>query len=1656
MVSTLTGGLLSVYLLFLAIFAASTAAPENSSPEVATDLLPHCSADDERCHAEDHAPALVELLQMGLQVSGMAQANASLYDAGALEVNKSALDAKMDKSAFYAGVNKSAVAGGIGQDVPDCAALWFRGAQPTPLMIQSDVRFLETLGYKHQFQPCQEIIPVGADYNMRRPAWRGYIPVKAVPDSSSGTSIPPALWGFGAYIGIIMVMLLRMLYMLLRPSSVQQPKNLHFRPESTAYSSGFVSWLSISWVTPWICKYGSSYDPATTKVKPEDLGKPGWADYEADNTVETFEKMWKEDIAKRGSQGTNLYIVIAKFCTFRKILQLSLMVFIFEAFGALGPTLCVDWTLTYMQNLQMRAAIDPSAANLENQLPVVIAIVGMYTGVPLFMCIANTVGMLIGSRLFIRLQSALLAAVYRKAQRMPFTGSSYDLSDPLGDQVAQTRVGDGGTAINGKNYSLVQLCNTDINANLLNFQFILAKVFIEIPILGGLVALMFWKMGKSAFLVFGIVLASSFVLMWLTRQLFIRYGWFQILSGGRLAFMQEVMHSIRMMKCNAYEPVAHQILADCRIQECSQLTWYYFWMGMNLVILYVYPKIVAIGGLAGFESMSGEIKAADVFVMVQILGAFRGVAHTLLTTIPAIVGFVPSIQRIDRMLKLPEANLAGMKTDHVEKKWLSLWPAQDQLFTGGTTTDVKPTLRLQGTFLWSENGKEALSGISMHVQQGEMVAIMGEVGCGKSTLLAAMLGELAPTQDSRLEIPERIAYHAQVPVISEASLKENVLYYSDYDEKRYQEALREACLLPDLQILPGGDAVMIGSRGISLSGGQRARVSLARAAYASNAPAVLIDDPFGSVDVPTGRHLMDNLLNGPLLKDRARVVVCQPDRQRVKMFDRVYIMSEGKVVAAGVPDEVLKTPEYQALLSKYEATMLLEELEAGVQQNDTIQVNSGNYERTVNNPVAQTTAVSALRDEEHEGRADSTTIHYFLAMGGYSTLIASGVFLVFFVVFTLLSDLVLVRWSNKIMVTMVLGIPSPSSTIYLVGCAVWFIIAMICFVSHWITGNIWTIRISGNLHNIIIHRLLGAPIDRFFDKTPVGRIMNRMTFDMTDIDLQMFYKFQGVIGQGVMYIIPLVYVHYVMPTYLLMGSIPFYYLLYLLISQYWNTMVPLRYLNSVTRSNLNAYITEVEHDTVMSRAYQVSNVVSKKEMAAADEMIKVEYANMCVSRWTTNRVLITYSMFGTIVAAIGVLFLVKQQASVGTVGLCLSHLSMIIMGSEAFLQQMTDAQFQFISMNRLHEYTMLPEEKDARKPTDGRFFSPMVHVAREALGSLLIKRQDTRLQIWKKQGLTGEELLLEQMPDHQAFKPPAGKTLMILDPTNPVLHYTADWHRVYSVNGICRDAAAMAEDMVNGTNQSVWLGVRSGWLHGGARVQLTDLVVGYADLPQNVLQGVNLTIEPRSKTAIAGSTGCGKSTTILAIMRLLEPRGGKVEINGVNIQTIGLRTLRESMGLVPQDPVLFSGTIRNNLDPFSQYTDPEVWSSLRAVQLFDFVTKTGVGLDMYIKADGDNLSFGQKQLICIARQILRNPELLLLDECTSAIDPHTQEMVQDTIRTGFPDSTLVAIAHRLETIMDFDTVIVLDRGHVVEKGLISELSQAKGGWFAKMLHAKDR
>jgi len=488
---------------------------------------------------------------------------------------------------------------------------------------------------------------------------------------------------------------------------------------------------------------------------------------------------------------------------------------------------------------------------------------------------------------------------------------------------------------------------------------------------------------------------------------------------------------------------------------------------------------------------------------------------------------------------------------------------------------------------------------------------------------------------------------------------------------------------------------------------------------------------------------------------------------------------------------------------------------------------------------------------------------------------------------------------------------------------------------------------------------------------------------------------------------------------------------------------------TTTRSGIGDEVCEAEHLNPSVRAYQMQGYRLRKLALNVRRSICADFVGTVVlNRWLTNRLFLLGGIFTTLLSLM--VLWAPTSLSIGTASLCLMTLYCIITMSEQYLSCGALAQYDIITINRVYEYAKsLPKEAPFELQTDAPFRSILVNLHRSRLDNLAWRCEENLHYIFNE--ITGKDVL-QQVPGKNEFLPVPGCTLAVLDIENDSLKKTYPWHRIVSINHK-QGAKDMAESLCSLSVTNLSLEIQSGWLADGVKVEFKDLRAGYGDIPRDVLHNINLTIPRKWKVGIAGTTGCGKSTTLLCLLRMMEPRSGRIYLNNVDIQTLGLQTLRRAMGLVSQDPVLLQGSLRFNLDPFDQHDDGDIWKALEHVHLADFFRRQGrrcEELGFEVQGDGRNLSYGQRQLLALARNMIMKPKLLLLDECTSAIDPYTQELVQATIRAAFPDSTLIVVAHRLETISDFDMIVVMDNGRVVEKGSASELMQIPDGLFATM------
>ncbi|XP_051568184.1 ATP-binding cassette sub-family C member 4-like [Myxocyprinus asiaticus] len=1016
------------------------------------------------------------------------------------------------------------------------------------------------------------------------------------------------------------------------------------------------------------------------------------------------------------------------------------------------------------------------------------------------------------------------------------------------------------------------------------------------------------------------------------------------LTDNRICTMNEVVSGIRVIKMYAWEKPFAALVNDVRRKEISKIMSSSYLRGLNMASFFAASKIIVFVTFTMYVLVGNTISASHAFVAVSLYSAVR---LTVTLFFPSAIEKASvaaiSICRIKKFLLLDEfvKNHVPLSQEEEEKKEASV-EIQDLICYWDKTLDAA-----------------ALQNVSFTVKSGQLLAVIGPVGAGKSSLLSTVLGEL-PAEKGVVKIKGELTYAPQQPWVFPGTVRSNILFGKELQPQLYEKVIRACALKRDMELLPDGDLTVIGDRGAALSGGQKARVNLARAVY-QDADIYLLDDPLSAVDAEVGRHLFEQCVCG-ILKHKPRILVTH-QLQYLKSADQILVLKEGHMVAHGTYSELL--------LSGVDFTSLLKKDEEEVAVGDKGEAPRSPRSRTLsqNSVCSHSSSVLSVKDESdqltaepvhtvaEESRSEGTIgLHMYWK---YFRAGASILMLVFLMLLSILAQVsyVLQDWWLAYWASEQEKLEAPPSNItftngisvnttqelnldFYLGIYAGLTGATIVFgfMRALIMFNVF-VSSAQTLHSRMFNCILRTPV-RFFDINPIGRILNRFSKDIGQLDsllpwvfvdfIQVFLQIFGVIAVAVS-VIPWILIP-VLP--LLIG--------FLFLRRYFlRTSRDIKRLESTTRSPVFSHLSSSLQGLWTIRAFKAQERFQQMFDAHQDLHSEAWFLFLTTSRWLAVRLDGMCSIFVTI-TAFGCLLL-KDSMEAGAVGLALCY-AVTLMGMFQWgVRQSAEVENLMTSVERVVEYTELeseaPWETQKRPPPD-----------------------------WPNQGL------------------------ITFDRVN----------LSYSANGPV------------------------------------------------VLKNLTAMFRSREKVGIVGRTGAGKSSLISALFRLTEPEG-KIFIDGVLTSEIGLHDLRQKMSIIPQDPVLFTGTMRKNLDPFSQHSDQDLWSALEEVQLKTVVEELPSKLETELAESGSNFSVGQRQLVCLARAILRKNRILIIDEATANVDPRTDELIQKTIREKFKECTVLTIAHRLNTIVNSDRILVLDAGRIHEYDNPHVLLQNQNGIFYKMV-----
>jgi len=1141
------------------------------------------------------------------------------------------------------------------------------------------------------------------------------------------------------------------------------------------------------------------------------------------------------------------------------------------------------------------------------------------------------------------------------------------------------------------------------------------------------VVLLYQVLGYSSIAGIGMMIVLLPINLYISQRFAVMQKRILAATDARIHTTNEVLTNIRIIKYFAWEQRFLNTVDEKRTTELGYLRTRYILWSVAATIWGGAPVLITFLSFAVYTLVEKkELIPSIAFTALSLFQILRIPLDQLADMVAHVQESKVSVDRVEEFLSEEDTQkYKQLKHDEMDESD-PIIGFDNATFTWGSHVVARNNL----------SDAFRIMDLDIRFKVGQLNIVAGPTGSGKTSLLLALLGEMTllegsvylPGEGSREDLArnsetgltESVAYCAQQAWLVNDTVKENIVFASPWDPNRYKEVVAACALQKDFEILDRSDDTMVGEKGVTLSGGQKQRISLARALYC-NARHVLLDDVLSAVDSHTARWIFDKALMGPLMYHRTCVLVTHNVSMCLPHSQFVILLDNGRVTAQGTAGEVINSGKLGEDLSQSTQTSrgpsrvqsvltdILERsntepnrLEGNMDVNDNTATDK--HDAPIVGPVkaTQTPSATALQENKATGSVNIKTILMYLnSMGAWYFWIPAAAIFIAQQVSSVSTNLWIREWANAYVskeygistshhtssVTYVRGIsgskaclasgfctwdipflqrqsmhlsitsfaqePEVDAGYYL---AVYAILGVVFVIITFLREGIvfaGSLTASRKIHHKLMESVSHAQF-RFFDSTPLGQIMNRFSKDIENLDQEIAPVAVGVVHCMASIITIVILISVITPGFLIAGT--FISILYLLIGKFYiNSSRDLKRLESVQRSPLYQQFGETLTGMTTIRAYNDERRFIRENLNRVNTHNRPFLYLWAANRWLAFRV----DVAGALVSFFAGVFVVLSVGKIdaGAAGLAMTYAVTFTENVLWFVRLYATNEQNMNSMERIKEYLDVEQEAPPYVP------------------------ENKPPRYWPSQGAV------------------------------EFIGYTTRYRKDF----------------------------------------------------EPVLRDVTFKIAPCEKVGIVGRTGAGKSSLALSLFRALEAEEGKILIDDVDIGLIGLQDLRESIVMVPQDPTLFTGTIRSNLDPFDLFTDEEVFTALRRVQLIgaaeatpfrpvtpltstlpdnnqktpaspsegdSSASSTAVAsppltenknifytLSTPISESGSNLSQGQRQLLCLARALLKDPKVLLMDEATASIDYATDAKIQETIRE-LKGNTIITIAHRLKTIVD--------------------------------------
>ncbi|CAD8187873.1 unnamed protein product [Paramecium pentaurelia] len=970
-------------------------------------------------------------------------------------------------------------------------------------------------------------------------------------------------------------------------------------------------------------------------------------------------------------------------------------------------------------------------------------------------------------------------------------------------------------------------------------------------------------------------------------------------KDDRIKQTNEVFQQIKFIKINSYESIFQSKIEQLRELERKCIDKRLQYYSLNVFFGWLSPQIILSLSFGLYIYLGNQLTPAKVFPIISLLLMLAANLQLFPISINALLEISLSLKRLSVFFETHE-----IMDDCISKN-----------------TDKDYSIQIQnGNFSWNKDqlqNVKILNNVQLNIKKGAFISIIGDVGSGKSSLIQGLLGEMVydeSKENPKILICGNLAYVGQKAWIQNGTVRDNITFGKKFNQDLYDQVIYYSCLSQDLEILIDGDLTMIGEKGINLSGGQKARISLARAIY-SGAQIILLDDPLSALDVHVGNFIMKECFLKHL-SSKTRVLSTNA-LNFCQYTDYIYLIQNGKIIDEGNFGKISQSTKFQEI---EQSNVLKTNQKTDVQQNQTQTTQSKIQSIQQNKNKAKTEDI-ILKEDRQIGKVDYEVYQkYFIYNGGLKNYVILILIMILWIISQLISNFWIAKWASDS------NSHDHNSYVYL---SVYFLlgIAQSLFAYARAASVVnSSLKSSSRIHNEIIQSLLKAPQCEFFERIPIGRIMNRLTKDINSLDIDININI-SLFSTKLSQIISATLLAIITSTKLIIAPfILFFYLSLKIKNIYMQASRELQRLELITKSPILSYFVESLQGLTIIRAYQKSNLFLTTFSQKLDQNRQISYVSTVANCWFTQ--VLGFSSLIVNMTAITYCIVIQNNASF--IGLILTYVANLDQLIQQTIDTLSTLENNMISFERCLEFTKIPQEIN----------TPTLKVEPD----------------WPKQGL----------------------------------------------------------------------------------ISFNNLSVKYRpDLPL-ALKNFSYKINNNEKIGIVGRTGAGKSTLALSLLRLLEAQEGQILIDNIDISQISLQILRNSITSIQQDSVIFNGSIRQNLDPFQQHDDDSIRQVLNDCCLTNLINQRN-GLNTRINESGDNLSAGEKQLMCIARAILKRAKLVLIDEATANIDFETEQKIQKVISDQFSNCTVLIIAHRINTIMLCDKILVIDNGILVEEGSTQDL-----------------